>query len=202
MNSALLLFVVAVFSASATGTVQNEDSEVIELRLVGRAAEGTRAVGDPPAVSPLRGPARDDGTRLHRLVGSYTYVYDETCEAVTVPEHFVTDFASIPQALRMRHNPADYAEAALVHDWLYAVGTNGDEEAREKADDVFKALLLETGIRRRRARELHLAVRAGGGAGFGKPSDFAFWSPVGRQVYEEDPAEKPSDPFREVGCEG
>ena len=47
-----------------------------------------------------------------------------------VPRYFVTDFASIPWPASYLISPfGDHAEAAVVHDWLYALGPNADRKS-------------------------------------------------------------------------
>jgi len=84
---------------------------------------------------------------------------------VYIPQGFRTDLASIPAAGRVVLNPADYAEAALVHDFLYALGIEGQ---RARADAWFLRALVSSGIQDRPARLMHRAVRFGGENGYGR----------------------------------
>ena len=180
---------------------QNEPSTEItdiELETVGllrKLGAGRDLQAAPPLLQPLRNESRPNGAHLWRLVGSYKYIFAEECELIEVPENFVTDLASIPAVARIMYNPADYAEAALVHDWLYAVGLEGQ---REKADRVFRAILIETGISEKRAKSLYDGVRVGGGNGYGLPDDYAFWSPYSDSIYFAD--EKPEVVFQDSIC--
>jgi len=177
----------------------DDSADNLSLDRVGIAEEMavSRGVGDlPPMLVPLRGPTNAQGVRLWWLMEDYEYVYEATCELVTVPKNFVTDLASIPAIARARHNPADFAEAALVHDWLYAVGP---ENTRPKIDQVFLALMLETNIEEGKAREVYRAVRIGGNDGYGKKEDFAFYDPEARRVRPG--AEKPKDAFKKTICD-
>ena len=55
--------------------------------------------------------------------------------AVVVPAGYVTDFASIPRAVHFIISPfGKHAEAAVIHDWLYALGTPKDRKGRRVAD--------------------------------------------------------------------
>ena len=48
--------------------------------------------------------------------------------AVVVPEGYVTDFASIPGFVQWLIQPfGKHSEAAVIHDWLYTLGTRGDK---------------------------------------------------------------------------
>ncbi|MFO1369079.1 MAG: DUF1353 domain-containing protein [Marinagarivorans sp.] len=60
--------------------------------------------------------------------------------AVTVPEGFITDLASIPRALFSVLRPdGEYAQAAIVHDYLYWT----QRTTREYADDVFRIAMRD-----------------------------------------------------------
>ena len=78
---------------------------------------------------------------------------------ITVPEGFVTDFASVPRA------PLTYwlfggigDEAAVVHDFLYERGL----VTREQADDVYLEALQACGVAKWRRLAMWTAVRAFG----------------------------------------
>ena len=148
----------------------------ISLRPVGAGGQiwllcpGCAPADTPPLLRPLRNLKRK-GNYLWELSEDFFYVYGPTCDVIVVPSGFVTDLASIPAVARVRHNPANYAEAAVVHDWLYSIG---EANKREKADDVFREALNETG-HGDFATELYRAVRFGGARGYGLPDDFAFW---------------------------
>lgn len=95
--------------------------------------------------------------------------------AVITPSGYVTDFASIPSAVHFIISPfGKHAEAAVIHDWLYTLGTPGDRKGRRMADKAFvKALrLLEVHWIKRQI--MYWAVRLGGASGYGLPTDFAF----------------------------
>ena len=129
---------------------------------------------DPPIFTPLRNHQNDSGSRLWVLMRDYVITEKNGENKLTIPKYFTTDFASIPAVLRARYNPADFAEAALVHDYLYAHGAPG---RRKDADRIFLDVLLASGIPRRRARELFRGVRTGGAGGYGLREDFRFYIP-------------------------
>lgn len=90
-------------------------------------------------------------------------------EVVTVPEGFVTDFASIPRGLWNIFPPVGgkYDKAAVIHDKMYKepkVEINGLRYRidRTYADEIFKEAMgvLEVGWFSRWA--IYLAVRMGG----------------------------------------
>lgn len=115
------------------------------------------------------------GRALMLLAGRYFYTIEEKCVDVEIPPGFVTDFASIPALLRVKFIPHNYAAAALIHDWLYAIGVSGDETTRKAADGVFLQALIDMGYPEAHARELYRGVRLGGKKGYGLDSDFAFY---------------------------
>lgn len=118
-----------------------------------------------------------DPTRGNRRVGILTddwpYCYDPDGSVFVIARGFDTDFASIPNFARFYINPtSDYVmEAAIVHDWLYAVGKEGDQQGRLYADDVFRFVLKESGVNFVRRNIMHRAVRMGGGNAYGRANE-------------------------------
>lgn len=54
------------------------------------------------------------------ITAPYTYTIGDTHQAITIPQGFVTDYASIPPWLRwLFPRQSDYSRAAAVHDYLY-----------------------------------------------------------------------------------
>lgn len=77
-----------------------------------------------------------------------------------VPAGFVSDFASVPFPLDRIISPFGWhAEAAIVHDWLYAIGEPGN---RRFADQLFFELMKEKGVNPYRRAIMYTAVRIGG----------------------------------------
>jgi hypothetical protein len=95
--------------------------------------------------------------------------------AVAVPQGYVTDFASIPGFAQWMISPfGKHSEAAVVHDWLYTLGDKKDKKGRRLADLTFKRALKIVGVGWFRRNLMYLAVRAGGGSGYGLDSDYDF----------------------------
>lgn len=95
--------------------------------------------------------------------------------AVAAPQGYVTDFASIPGFAQWMISPfGKHSEAAVVHDWLYTLGTKGDRKGRKLADRTFKRALKIVGVGWFRRNIMYLAVRIGGGSGYGLESDYDF----------------------------
>lgn len=95
--------------------------------------------------------------------------------AVAAPQGYVTDFASIPGFAQWMISPfGKHSEAAVVHDWLYTLGTKGDKKNRKLADLTFKRALKLVGVGFFRRNIMYWAVRVGGSSGYGLESDYDF----------------------------
>ncbi len=95
--------------------------------------------------------------------------------AVAVPRGYVTDFASIPGFVQWLIAPfGKHSEAAVVHDWLYTLGTPGDRKTRKLADLTFRRALALVGVKFFRRNLMYWAVRVGGRSGYGLESDYDF----------------------------
>lgn len=81
-------------------------------------------------------------------------------EAYTVPYGFVTDFASIPRVFwtLIGHPAMDYAQAAVLHDYLYTVRVT----TRQRADGLFLEAMGVLGVPTWKAWVLYAAVRSAG----------------------------------------
>jgi len=84
----------------------------------------------------------------------------ESDEYYTVPAQFRTDFASIPRMLwtLIGHPAGKYAQAAVLHDWLYATAP----VSRQRADALFFEAMGVLRVRRSRQWALWSGVRVGG----------------------------------------
>lgn len=107
--------------------------------------------------------------------GFVAYLSKRKKIAVAVPEGYVTDFASIPGFAQGIISPfGRHSEAAVVHDWLYTLGTPGDEKGRRLADRTFRRALHLVGVGFVRRYIMYAAVRIGGKSGYGLDSDYDF----------------------------
>ncbi len=107
--------------------------------------------------------------------GFVAYLSKRKKIAVVVPEGYVTDFASIPGFAQGIISPfGRHSEAAVVHDWLYTLGTPGDETGRRLADRTFRRALHLVGVGFVRRYIMYAAVRMGGKSGYGLDSDYDF----------------------------
>lgn len=97
-----------------------------------------------------------------------SFVYEDEIEGLRfrVPQSYITDFASIPWLVRgLIPAFGRHAKAAVVHDWLYAVG---EPDMRARADRVFLHALRELKVAWFKRLILYTAVRLGGGGGYNK----------------------------------
>lgn len=89
------------------------------------------------------------------VMGNFAYV-SSWGQTITVESGFKTDLASIPRPLWVWLPPSgEYDPAAVVHDYLYAMG----DISREKCDELFLDAMLSTGVRKARAYSMYFAVR-------------------------------------------
>jgi Protein of unknown function (DUF1353) len=96
---------------------------------------------------------------------------------VTVPSGFVSDFHSTPDgAIAATLSIRRALEAAIVHDWLYAVGRHGDEAQRELADQVYSDILDFYGVDGGTNWTVSTAIRWNGARSFGAPEELRFYN--------------------------
>lgn len=156
-----------VTSSDVTDTPIAEKLEFVEMRSAPGARQGEAAL----RFALLRDPLRQD-RRLVVLTHDYHYCYPETGEIMKVFAGFESDFASIPRGVRGWINPfGKHAEAAVVHDWLYAVG---EANKRKYSDDVFRVAMREQKVGKIKRNIMHRAVRRGGAASYGAPQEWRF----------------------------
>ncbi len=104
---------------------------------------------------------RDPVYILLREIGWKHTVAPYDLPAVTVPAHFVTDFASVPRPFWSMFRPdGNYAYAAVLHDYLYWE----QPFSKQLADEIFKSVMLELSITDRQAGVLFAAVKTFGQA--------------------------------------
>lgn len=108
----------------------------------------------------------DRNQRVARLSEDWLYCSPIDHALFVVPEGYVTDFASVPWYGRMFFPQfGQWAEAAVVHDWLYDVG---EPEQRLYADRVFKRAIEEQTGGKVASTLMFLAVRFGGARAYKK----------------------------------
>ena len=84
---------------------------------------------------------------------------------VHVPAGYRSDYASIPRFARpLIPSWGRWAEAAVVHDWIYSDGW--DLFTRVEADEIFRAAMRDLGVAAWRRWLMWAAVRIGGFGGW------------------------------------
>ena len=131
-----------------------------------------------------------EGRKLFALNEEFPYCDVQTGRVIVVPKWFVTDFASVPWYGHEVIDPeGPTARAAIVHDWLYAIGEPGK---RQEADDTFYRAMLAFGVDPFHAKIAYDAVRAGGQAGYGLKNDYMFIDPARQDQVQPPPFAKPA----------
>lgn len=106
----------------------------------------------------------DEIAGLWTLLADFSYRSDTLEKIVTVPEGFVTDFASVPRipfAYWFAGGKGD--KAAVIHDYLYSIGAaHPGSIDRTTADAVLREAMLASGYNSALAWGFYQAVRAGG----------------------------------------
>ena len=143
-----------------------------------------------------------NGRKLFTLEDEFPYCDAATGLVIVVPKWYVTDFASVPwygQAVIDPQGPT--ARAAIIHDWLYAVGQPGK---RELADDIFYRAMIKFGVDEMHARIAYNAVRTGGEHGYGLAGDWLFIDPRRPDEVQPPPFAKPKVGGLRImpGCQG
>jgi len=87
------------------------------------------------------------------------YREEDEDEIITVPEGFVTDFASVPRIFWAIISPVDrHGKAAVIHDYCYATGIYN----RKVSDVIFLECLDVLGVEPWKQWCMYKAVRIGG----------------------------------------
>src|SRR3954469_23377943 len=93
------------------------------------------------------------------VVKPFTYTIGQTTYRITVPAGFVTDFASIPAAMRGFLSPTGQeGRAAIIHDYLYW----NQPCTREQADWILRLGMIESRVSLVTRQAVYWAVRAMG----------------------------------------
>lgn len=133
---------------------------------------------EPLVVAVLDKDEERDGLTTAVLVYGFSYTHPASGAEVAVPAGFVTDFASIPELARSIIEAfGRHAKAAVLHDWLYAVGEPGKKWF---ADQIFYDAMAELGVDMWRRKIMYQAVHVGGGNGYDNaandwPTSWADW---------------------------
>ena len=108
----------------------------------------------------------DDG--LWEVLADFKYRFNSG-ELVVVPDGFITDCQSIPRLAWsiVGHPVDDYAEAGVVHDWLYQYPDDcllegAKVRSRARVDQMFLEVNIDEGCTWRQRTVKHWVVRAFG----------------------------------------
>lgn len=95
------------------------------------------------------------GKYQFELVENYTY------KDFIVPKGYITDGASVPRIFWniLPPNKAEYLSAAIVHDYLTDLATEKKSITFKLADNTFKEMLVELGVKKREVFLLYTGVR-------------------------------------------
>ena len=129
----------------------------VNASTAGAVAGGGRFPVDGPPAPLLRGFV--DGTNWMMLSPMIHEIGKNSPFVVIVPRGFVTDLASIPQPLQILRgrnpNSGRYANAAVVHDYLYW----RQDCTRAQADNIMAIAMMEAGVPALERALVHEAVR-------------------------------------------
>jgi hypothetical protein len=99
-----------------------------------------------------------DGRQLFQVLADFIY-NSEVAGLITVPAGFITDLASIPQAVLSIFGEIA-AEPGAVHDYAYSTGS----VPRAVADSMLYEACILTGVPAWKAKVIYAGVRIGGGS--------------------------------------
>ena len=96
------------------------------------------------------------------VIQPYDYRIGSTSHTISIPQGFVTDYASIPWAVRgLLPKQSRYSRAAVIHDYLYW----SQICTKKQADNIMMISMKELGVSRWKRKAIYTAVdRAGGSA--------------------------------------
>ena len=123
--------------------------------------------------------ATREGRQIAIIADDWPYCEDATGDIFLTPKYFETDFASIPSFAQFYINPQDekIIGAAIVHDWLYALGGEPRDDAKKRADEIFRIELKAKGVNIVKRNIMYQAVSRFGGKNFGEDVEMRFRDP-------------------------
>jgi hypothetical protein len=120
-------------------------------------------------LSPLKVEEADEFAGTWRLLAPLIFRSDVLKRDVTVPTGMVTDFASVPRILGVYDLEGGKCnKAAVVHDWLYSMGSAAGGVDRKTADAVLREAIIASGYSEFTASVFYAAVRTGGASHWDK----------------------------------
>ncbi|MEM8976552.1 MAG: DUF1353 domain-containing protein [Pseudomonadota bacterium] len=190
----LLLTLLVILTSS--GLANEPDERVLDYEFVEKISKSAcpycRAAVPYITVRIFKDRKRD-GIPVGVLVEDFWYCDPGSGHVFRVPAGFETDFLSIPEVARAAIRPRDYIEAAVIHDWMYAVGERG---RRKFADEVFLQALKKYDAPAATRLVLYSAVRNGGAPWYKYPPAWRFVDPKSMRLVT--PIARPSKPHISV----
>lgn len=106
---------------------------------------------------------------IWKTLRKISYYTNDKNTLYTIPSGFHTDFASIPRILWtiVGHPAGKYAQAAVLHDYLYKIGALD----RKQADLLFLEAMEVLKVRYSQRYALYWGVRIGGWAAWNSHRD-------------------------------
>jgi len=132
------------------------------------------------------------------LLEDYFYCREKTGDVYRAPVGLQTDFLSIPELGQHLIRPKDFMEAAVIHDWLYAVGEPGKQK---EADDIFHEILIEQDANLVKRKVMHKAVRWFGKTSFGAREEIPIFNLQTMEIIQPSPLQRPLNPvIAQIDC--
>jgi len=105
--------------------------------------------------SPLTVTFNDDG-RTCKLAEDFTWTFGD--ETYFIPKGFMSDFASIPRAMRsIIPQLGLFTHAAILHDWNY-----WHQAGKKFSDKLFLKMMKDSKVPFWKRQSMYLAVKLGG----------------------------------------
>lgn len=171
-RSPVAVLIATALSCSVPASAQDELSQDVRNELsIDQLADSTSQISVTGTSMRLLRDERSGHNRMAVITQDLLYCYPPTRALIVVPEGYVTDFASVPVgADKVVSVYGNNMEAAIVHDWLYAVGEPGK---RALADEIFRYALKEQGVSVTERLLAYEGVRIGGAQAYGKADEWA-----------------------------
>jgi hypothetical protein len=120
---------------------------------------------EPLIVAVLDAPHMErEGRTTAILAQGFIYQHAQSGAEIVTPEGFLTDFASIPQAARFAFPPfGRHAKAAVLHDFLYAIG---EPHRKAFADRIFLDAMTDLQVNPGKRQIMYEAVHLFGHDGY------------------------------------
>lgn len=157
MKRSILAALAAILAHVAAAASVAQPAEKLNVKLLQPQASGLSIVV-------IRDGRRDGERRIAVLNEVWFYCSKATKDLYAVPPGYETDFASIPGVAKSFLPPfGDWAEGAVIHDWLYDVAAEG---GRKEADRIFREAMSDQDVGGLPKAIMYSAVRLFSGAAY------------------------------------